>query len=253
MKPTKTSAKAPSSEKDQMALEKARLELRLLRLDQYLKPLSLATPVVLAVGIYFLVQAPSIESSDASRCLDEVRIIQDLEELNDETDLVDYLTVTQALLTCEPVRILAASRAATIQARQAIASADREISAAEIGAVPLQEGAEPTSCETILLDEATEQNSVFRARLQELSRDLGELVEQRNELVAEAQAELYGLDGRPPGEGPRFHLIQDRIYDLEREIADLQGLIDQQRQLIEERNSQFTASLQTCRSASGGG
>jgi len=236
-----------------MALEKARLELRLLRLDQFLKPLSLATPVLLAIGIYFLVQAPTIESSDASRCLDEVRFVQELEGLGNETDMVAYVTATEPLLTCESARSFAATRANTIQARQAIASADREISAAEADIVPLQEGAAQTSCETSLLDEATEQNSVFRARLQELSSDLGELVEQRNELIAEAQAELNGLDGRQPGEGPRFREIQERIYVLEREIADLQGLIEQQRRLIEERNSQFTASLQACRTASGGG
>lgn len=69
---------------DQLALNKAALEVKNLRNELYLKPVGLLTPVLLAVGIYFLVQGPANDLGKREQCLDQINVLRELPRANSE-------------------------------------------------------------------------------------------------------------------------------------------------------------------------
>lgn len=85
-------------------LEVAKLKSELLgsRIDLFMKPLQLATPLILAIGIYFYIQQPQIEDEATSSCFEHVTFLMEMgEKGNKLTGNVDLLGTFVNFPMCE--------------------------------------------------------------------------------------------------------------------------------------------------------
>lgn len=102
-----------------------------MRLDLFLKPVSLLTPILLAVALYLLIQQPRQEGEDRSQCLSEMRFVERLKlELSEPA--------TQAVLkypfACDAARDLFLGKIGLTELRSEIESISNDIRALTVAA-----------------------------------------------------------------------------------------------------------------------
>ena len=241
---------------DALAERKADLEVKNLRSELLLRPFGLLTPLILAIGVYFLVHAPSTQMDNSDQCLREIAFVQSLTS-SDGTPTPDfYDAMGHFPFSCQPAKSLFDSLVNMDAASTSLRGA--ESASQRIGSVTVEltDGSNDAGPVNQCLARVNASRSlalmVLNDRLMEIDQRRLELLVEHDEATSRLQAEIAGLgESGLPGCGPNCERESQRVQELERESATVRDEANLLRGRLETTAGFFDQQMDECRPGSG--
>lgn len=195
--------------------QKARLELRNLKLELYLKPVGLLTPILLTFALFVLIQQPRQKNQDRNQCLNEMRFVEDLALKNEDRTLQ---AIQKYPFACDAARDF-------FLIKLDLSYLDIGINGTRNELNTLIDLANNSNFQEInppikgLLGNISQKGDIIR-RLKYLNEEITNISELKvaldNELAASIDlrdAEAFGLEGLSgvPGRGPKYKAFQEQV------------------------------------------
>ncbi len=231
---------------EKLALRKAKLEVSSLRADLLLKPFGLLTPIVLAVGIYLLIQAPEREAENRGQCIREIEFVgkfanqensQSLDALNDFP------------FSCQPALAVFESRLNIKNSTASLDVAGFELEELADIPPPVDNSQNVVDDNCVRLAEAkrSERFRLLNEELGALSNERDLLIIEQQEATHQAQDAAAGRDGTGITQcGPNCISAQRRASELGNRTNSLVMSISELRRDVGNLQNEYDKTLSLC-------
>ena len=223
--------------------EKAKLEIKVLRRELFIRPLSVTTPLIIAVAAFLFFQAPSAQVEYRGQCLREVSFLREVFRSNSLADPNIGEVMGDFPFTCATSR-----RAFDTLAGVRLARAEIEELSSSDGLPQSNNINAQLFAQCVASQSAGRQTRIssLQNQLVSLEDQSATLIFRQQELLMRRSDTIAGMDGTPPMCGPICRQIEVELAFLESELDSLDVLILNLRSDILEAHQSQVIAVEAC-------